>query len=136
MSKVWKNWFIHNVFAHPFMWLLQAVGLQRLGAGLHDGTCPDAPRYSAEVHVEWLRQMLEQDTRWLGHDPVARHLLKRYGDALRRDWYEFPHQTSSAFRVVADLVPDSSRPPPPPPPGPRLVSSCGKPVVDTNRAKK
>lgn len=35
-----KNWFVHNMFAHPAMQLLRMIGLGRLGDKIHDYTIP------------------------------------------------------------------------------------------------
>lgn len=41
MSKLWKNWTVHNLFAHPAMELCSLVGLRDLGNWIHDATVPE-----------------------------------------------------------------------------------------------
>lgn len=40
MRSLYKNWFVHNVFAHPLMWLLSFIGLVDLSVWVHDVTVP------------------------------------------------------------------------------------------------
>lgn len=40
MKKIYKNWFVHNVFAHPLMQFL-SVFSQELADKLHDSTLPE-----------------------------------------------------------------------------------------------
>lgn len=42
MKSVYKNWFVHNMFAHPLMQLLSMVGCTRLGEAIHDCTVPNS----------------------------------------------------------------------------------------------
>lgn len=37
---LYKNWFIHNVFAHPLMQILNMIGLDVMASYIHDSTLP------------------------------------------------------------------------------------------------
>ena len=42
MNKtVYKNWFVHNIFAHPLMQILNMVGLDSIAVIVHDSTLPE-----------------------------------------------------------------------------------------------
>lgn len=48
MKRIYKNWFVHNVFGHPLSemayWLVclfNPVGASRLSMWVHDITCPN-----------------------------------------------------------------------------------------------
>lgn len=41
MSKLYKNWFVHNVIAHPLMYFAGAAGFDSLAAKIHDSTLPE-----------------------------------------------------------------------------------------------
>ena len=38
--RLYKNWPVHNLIAHPLMQILHWVGLSGLGDRLHDATLP------------------------------------------------------------------------------------------------
>lgn len=40
MSKLWKNWFVHNAIGHPAMAVLDLLGLERAAAWAHEVTLP------------------------------------------------------------------------------------------------
>ncbi len=40
MKRIYKNWFIHNVIAHPLMQILYMVGCPNLADKVHNGTVP------------------------------------------------------------------------------------------------
>jgi len=47
MSKLWKNWFVHNMFAHPLSeiayWLARPLGKDKadtVSGAIHDATIP------------------------------------------------------------------------------------------------
>lgn len=40
-SRIWKNWPVHNLIAHPFSEVLFWIGLGRLGNCIHDASLPD-----------------------------------------------------------------------------------------------
>lgn len=47
MNKLWKNWFVHNMFAHPLSevayWCVRALGKKvadRVSGVIHDATIP------------------------------------------------------------------------------------------------
>lgn len=41
IQKLYKNWFVHNVFAHPLMQLLNMMTLVEFATQLHDSTLPN-----------------------------------------------------------------------------------------------
>lgn len=41
MRFLYKNWFIHNVIAHPLMWFIYTAGLEKVAVNLHDCTLPE-----------------------------------------------------------------------------------------------
>ena len=40
MKRLYKNWTAHNLIGHPLMAIAYLVGLQKLGAQIHDATLP------------------------------------------------------------------------------------------------
>jgi hypothetical protein len=40
MTKLYKNWTAHNLIGHPLMAIAYLVGLNDLGAKIHDATLP------------------------------------------------------------------------------------------------
>ena len=38
---IYKNWWAHNIVAHPLMQILGALGFAGLGDALHDATLPE-----------------------------------------------------------------------------------------------
>ena len=47
MSRLYKNWFVHNMFAHPLSeavyWVIRPLGRKKAGnisGGVHDVTVP------------------------------------------------------------------------------------------------
>ena len=40
MKKLYKNWTVHNIVAHPLSEILYLVGLGDLGNKIHDKTIP------------------------------------------------------------------------------------------------
>lgn len=40
MSKLYRNYFVHNMFAHPAMEILSRLGFARLSEFIHDVTLP------------------------------------------------------------------------------------------------
>ena len=41
MARLYKNWTIHNILAHPLMQIMSLVGLNSLAGKIHDVTVPD-----------------------------------------------------------------------------------------------
>jgi hypothetical protein len=39
--RLWRNWGVHNIIAHPLMQICIWLGLHQLGAKIHDGTLPE-----------------------------------------------------------------------------------------------
>ena len=58
------------------------------------------------LHLEFLKNMINDDYRWLAHDPVARKLTERYERATSSNWYEIEHESVSDFRTRSGLDPD------------------------------
>ena len=40
MSKIYKNWTVHNLIGHPFMQLAYLVRAKRVGDWIHNSTLP------------------------------------------------------------------------------------------------
>lgn len=38
---IYKNWWVHNIVAHPLMQILGALGFVGIGDSLHDATLPE-----------------------------------------------------------------------------------------------
>lgn len=55
--------------------------------------------------LEHLQTILQSDSRWMAHNPVAAELTQRYLDAISEDWYTlaFPH--SDKIRTKLNLEP-------------------------------
>jgi len=49
MSRIYKNWAVHNLFGHPFMQLAYLVGAKRVGVWIHDSTLPAG--HTADGHA-------------------------------------------------------------------------------------
>lgn len=43
MKRIYKNWAVHNIIAHPIMQLLHTLGMRKLGGIIHDATLPPDP---------------------------------------------------------------------------------------------
>lgn len=41
LKRLYKNWHVHNVLAHPVSHILRTVGLDGAADAVHDGTEPD-----------------------------------------------------------------------------------------------
>ena len=41
IKLLYKNWFVHNVFAHPLMWFIGLIS-NKLAAIIHDATLPES----------------------------------------------------------------------------------------------
>ena len=55
MSKIYRNWFVHNMFAHPLSevayWLVRLFGKKKaedISGVIHDITIPRAPKREKE----------------------------------------------------------------------------------------
>ena len=55
MRKIYKNWFVHNVFGHPLAemaywvgYLFTPLGASRLSMWIHDVTCPNCEHKEAK----------------------------------------------------------------------------------------
>lgn len=51
MSKIYKNWFVHNMFAHPLSeiayWIVRPLGRKKaedVSGFIHDGTIPQSEK--------------------------------------------------------------------------------------------
>lgn len=40
--KIFKNWAVHNIFAHPFMQILICLRMPTFARAVHDATLPTA----------------------------------------------------------------------------------------------
>ena len=40
LNFLYKNWTVHNIFAHPLMEILFVLRLKKLGTKIHDSTLP------------------------------------------------------------------------------------------------
>lgn len=40
LKALYKNWWVHNMVAHPAMQILNALGMSWLGDAFHDATLP------------------------------------------------------------------------------------------------
>ena len=40
LSKIYKNWPVHNILGHPLMQVLNWLGLHVAASMVHDGTLP------------------------------------------------------------------------------------------------
>lgn len=40
-SRLYKNWIVHNIIAHPIMQILMLLGLNEVATYIHDNTLPD-----------------------------------------------------------------------------------------------
>lgn len=63
-------------------------------------------RYWKARHLEFLRAMIDDDYRWLAHEPLARKLADRYKRAASNNWYTLSHEPISDFRTRLGLDPD------------------------------
>lgn len=61
--------------------------------------------WTAELQLEHLRVLIQQDHRWLAHDATASALTERYLAALAPDWFKRSHSGSGAFRREIGLEP-------------------------------
>ncbi len=41
MSKLWRNWPVHNLIGHPLMEICGWFGLFDIGVKIHDATLPE-----------------------------------------------------------------------------------------------
>lgn len=61
--------------------------------------------WTAERQLENLRNMVQEDNRWLAHDKVAGALTARYMAALAPDWMSRVHSCPDQFRREVGLEP-------------------------------
>jgi hypothetical protein len=40
MSKLYKNWWMHNLVGHPLMQIFYGIRLEHIGNRIHDSTLP------------------------------------------------------------------------------------------------
>lgn len=40
IKMLYKNWWVHNMLAHPVMQILIGLGMEQLGTYVHDATLP------------------------------------------------------------------------------------------------
>lgn len=66
-------------------------------------------QWPPELQLEHLRQMIQEDHRWLAHDRVANALTSRYLAALEDDWHNRVHPRSSTIRQELNLYPDHTK---------------------------
>jgi hypothetical protein len=62
--------------------------------------------WQLENQITHLRLMIQNDHRWLAHNPVADALTARYLAALDPDWTSKVHHDSAVFRRENGLEPD------------------------------
>jgi len=68
-------------------------------------------RYWAARHMEFLRNMILEDWRWLAANPTCDALTTRYKRAASSSWYELEHESSSAFRQrLGEIAPRPDAP--------------------------
>lgn len=65
----------------------------------------DRRRWTTEMQMEHLRQLVMADHRWLAHDKTAAALTERYLAALAHDWFRRVHEDPSNFRQRIGLNP-------------------------------
>lgn len=64
-------------------------------------------RWTPEMQLEHLRQMVLLDHQWLAHDKTADALTARYMAALAPDWFQRTHEDTSNFRQRIGLNPST-----------------------------
>ena len=62
-------------------------------------------QWTAEMQLEHLRILVQEDHRWLAHDATASALTERYLAALAPDWFRRPHTGAGTFRRELGLEP-------------------------------
>ena len=62
-------------------------------------------RWNAELQLEYLRQQVALDYRWMAHDPKIRGVCQRYLDMLADDWEKNPVMPVDEFRRSIDCAP-------------------------------
>ena len=62
MNKLYRNWFVHNCFAHPLMYLVGLIKLKNIGEKIHDSTLPDSVENAVKKpqHDQQLEKVLEK----------------------------------------------------------------------------
>jgi len=65
----------------------------------------DRRRWTTEMQMEHLRNLVMTDHRWLAHDKTADALTERYLAALAPDWFRRVHEDASDFRQRIGLNP-------------------------------
>jgi hypothetical protein len=66
-------------------------------------------RWNASLQMYHLRITVQQDARWLAHDPVASALCERYAAMLADDWESRSSEDISRFRSRLGLEPTRKR---------------------------
>lgn len=64
-------------------------------------------QWSAELQLEYLRQQVEMDYRWMAHDPKIRAVCQRYLDMLADDWEKHSVMPVDEFRRSIGCDPHS-----------------------------
>jgi type II secretory pathway pseudopilin PulG len=66
-------------------------------------------QWNERLQLSVLRLQLDEDGRWLGHDPVARALIKRYQQLASDTWEKESIRDIAAFRREIGLDPNVRR---------------------------
>ncbi len=66
-------------------------------------------RWPVEMQIEYLRALVNEDARWMAHDPIVSALCERYQAALLDDWESQPIEGVSNFRRRIGLEPRYGR---------------------------
>ena len=56
-------------------------------------------RWPAELQLYYLRGQVEEDARWMAHDPKIAALCQRYAGMLADDWMHQERQSTDNFRA-------------------------------------
>lgn len=66
-------------------------------------------RWNADLQIYYLRIQVQEDARWLAHDPIASALCDRYLSMLADDWEKRSRLSISDFRRSIGRDPHQNR---------------------------
>ena len=62
-------------------------------------------QWPIELQLQWLRQQVQEDARWMAHDPKVKALTDRYLTMLAPDWMSQSVQEVGNFRIAIGCDP-------------------------------
>lgn len=105
LSKIYKNWIVHNVVSHPIAGVLDALGFDRAADWVHNATVPDTHPQVSVVSVstgdmtekqredfhamlDLIRELYEESAEEQDFDALQDLAREAYSDSEEGDHHE------------------------------------------------